>query len=97
MERSISAISAFSDRQNPVFRMIRGGSAGFRTIMAFPLDAPPTRSIARAVVSVNSSMLARVPPHSHRDPIRPQRLRGHIVEFLSMATEDVIVMGLGLG
>ena len=38
-----------------------GGSAGLRTIIAFPLVAPPTFSIARAVVCVNSSILARVP------------------------------------
>jgi hypothetical protein len=30
-------------------------------MMALPLRAPPTTSIAREVVSVNSSMLARVP------------------------------------
>src|SRR5580693_7026205 len=41
--------------------MIKGGSAGFRTITALPRSAPPTTSIARAVVSVNSSMFARVP------------------------------------
>ena len=41
--------------------MIMGGSAGFSTMMALPRSAPPTTSMPRAVVSVNSSMLARVP------------------------------------
>ena len=40
---------------------ISGGSAGFSTIMALPFSAPPTTSIAFDVVSVNSSILARVP------------------------------------
>ena len=44
-----------------VSRMISGGSAGFSTMIALPLAAPPTTSIAFDVVSVNSSMLARVP------------------------------------
>ena len=35
--------------------------AGFSTMIAFPRSAPPTSSTARAVVCVNSSMLARVP------------------------------------
>ena len=42
-------------------RMISGGSAGFNTMMALPFFAPPSFSMARDVVSVNSSMLARVP------------------------------------
>ena len=41
--------------------MISGGSAGLSTMIALPRAAPPTCSIAAAVVSVNSSMLARVP------------------------------------
>jgi hypothetical protein len=41
--------------------MISGGSAGFMMMMALPLAAPPTTSMALEVVSVNSSMLARVP------------------------------------
>jgi len=41
--------------------MISGGSAGFRMMIALPCRAPPTSTIARDVVSVNSSMLARVP------------------------------------
>ena len=44
-----------------VSRMIIGGSAGLRMIIARPRPAPPTISIALAVVLVNSSMLARVP------------------------------------
>ncbi|MNR28004.1 hypothetical protein D3C85_1453060 [compost metagenome] len=42
-------------------RIISGGSAGFMIMIALPLDAPPTISMALEVVSVNSSMLARVP------------------------------------
>ena len=44
-----------------VSRMIIGGSAGLRMMIALPLSAPPTVSMPRAVVSVNSSILARVP------------------------------------
>ena len=47
--------------QNTVARMIIGGSSGLRTRIALPRSAPPTFSIAREVVTVNSSMLARVP------------------------------------
>ncbi len=50
-------------------RMISGGTAGFSTITAFPRPAPPTDSMARAVVSVNSSMFARVPGPAERDAI----------------------------
>ena len=38
-----------------------GGSAGLRMMIALPWAAPPTRSSARAVVRVNSSMFCRVP------------------------------------
>src|SRR6266516_7646310 len=69
MDRAIAAVSASSLRQKTVLRMITGGSAGFNTMMAFPLRAPPTVSTARAVVSVNSSMLARVPGPADRDEI----------------------------
>ncbi len=41
--------------------MISGGSAGFSTMIALPRVAPPTTSSPREVVTVNSSMLARVP------------------------------------
>ena len=49
--------------------MISGGSAGLSTMIALPRRAPPTVSIARAVVSVNSSMLALVPGPADRDEI----------------------------
>jgi hypothetical protein len=49
--------------------MISGGSAGFNTMIALARWAPPTTSIAREVVSVNSSMLARVPGPADRDAI----------------------------
>ena len=49
--------------------MIIGGSTGFKTMTALPLPAPPTDSMARAVVTVNSSMLARVPGPADRDAI----------------------------
>ncbi|MNE75422.1 hypothetical protein D3C80_1715810 [compost metagenome] len=42
-------------------RIISGGSAGFMMMIALPLAAPPITSMALEVVSVNSSMLARVP------------------------------------
>jgi hypothetical protein len=41
--------------------MISGGSAGLRTMIALPRSAPPISAMARLVVSVNSSMFARVP------------------------------------
>ncbi len=41
--------------------MIIGGSAGLRMMIALPCSAPPIVSTPRAVVRVNSSMLARVP------------------------------------
>ena len=47
--------------------MIIGGSVGFRMMIALPRFAPPTSSTARAVVSVNSSMFARVPGPAERD------------------------------
>ena len=53
--------------QKTVSRMTIGGSTGLRTMIAFPLAAPPTSLIPRAVVSVNSSMLARVPGPADRD------------------------------
>ena len=60
--RSLASPSAASTRQNTVSRMISGGSAGFRTMIALPACARRRPcSIARAVVSVNSSMFARVP------------------------------------
>ena len=47
--------------QKIVSRMINGGSAGLSTMIALPRPARPTSAIARDVVRVNSSMLARVP------------------------------------
>ena len=53
-----------------MLRIMTGGSAGFRTIMALPrcgaADGAPGRC---AVVSVNSSMLARVPGPADFDEI----------------------------
>jgi hypothetical protein len=49
--------------------MMSGGSAGLRTITALPRPAPPTASMAWAVVSVNSSMFARVPGPADLDAI----------------------------
>src|SRR6476659_9258486 len=46
--------------------MISGGSAGLRMMIALPRQAPPTVSTPWAVVSVNSSMLARVPGPAER-------------------------------
>ena len=44
-----------------VSRMIIGGSAGLRMMIALPRLAPPMISTPLLVVLVNSSMLARVP------------------------------------
>ena len=49
--------------------MIIGGSTGLRMMIALPRSAPPTASMACDVVSVNSSMLARVPGPADRDAI----------------------------
>jgi hypothetical protein len=56
-------------RQKTVSRMISGGSAGLRMMIALPRAAPPTFSMACEVVSVNSSMLARVPGPADLDAI----------------------------
>ncbi|MNN05509.1 hypothetical protein D3C81_1182740 [compost metagenome] len=55
------AWSAASLSTNTVSRIIKGGSAGFMMMIALPLAAPPITSMAFEVVSVNSSILARVP------------------------------------
>ncbi|CKU02750.1 Uncharacterised protein [Mycobacterium tuberculosis] len=47
--------------QKMVSRMIIGGSAGFKMMIALPRAPPPMVWTPRAVVLVNSSMLARVP------------------------------------
>ena len=54
-----SASSGIS--QKMVSRMIIGGSAGLRMMIALPRLAPPITSTPRLVVLVNSSILARVP------------------------------------
>ena len=53
--------------QKTVSRMIIGGSTGFRMMIALPRRAPPTCRMAVLVVSVNSSMLARVPGPAERE------------------------------
>src|SRR5579871_2484342 len=53
--------------QKIVSRMMSGGSAGLRMMIALPAAAPPSASTARAVVLVNSSILARVPGPADRD------------------------------
>jgi len=53
--------------QNTVSRMIIGGDTGFRMMIALPRSAPPIVVTACAVVSVNSSMLARVPGPAERE------------------------------
>jgi len=50
-----------------VSRMMSGGSAGLRMMMALPLRAPPTCSMPCAVVRVNSSMFLRVPGPAERE------------------------------
>ena len=68
MAAAIASVSASAGMaQNTVSRMIIGGSTGFRTMIALPRTAPPTTSMARDVVWVNSSMLARVPGPAERD------------------------------
>src|SRR6266567_5827416 len=61
--------SGAATRQYTLSRMVSGGSAGVRMMTALPRRAPPTVSIARPVVWVNSSMLARVPGPAERDEI----------------------------
>ncbi|SKX84083.1 Uncharacterised protein [Mycobacteroides abscessus subsp. abscessus] len=53
--------------QKMVSRMIIGGSAGLRMMIALPRCAPPIVSIPFDVVRVNSSMLARVPGPAETD------------------------------
>src|SRR5690606_27757076 len=47
--------------QKTVLRIMSGGSTGLRMMMALLVAAPPTTLSASAVVSVNSSVSARVP------------------------------------
>ena len=62
MDLAIASRSASSGMaQKMVSRMIIGGSAGFRMMIALPRLAPPMVSTPLLVVLVNSSILARVP------------------------------------
>ena len=62
MDWAIASRSASSGiAQKMVSRMIIGGSAGFRMMIALPRVAPPMVCTPLLVVLVNSSMLARVP------------------------------------
>src|ERR1700722_13648707 len=62
MDWAIASWSASSGMaQKMVSRMIIGGSAGFRMMIALPRLAPPITSTPLLVVLVNSSMFARVP------------------------------------
>ncbi len=62
MDLAIASRSASSGMaQKMVSRMIIGGSAGFKMMIALPRLAPPMVSTPLLVVLVNSSMLARVP------------------------------------
>nr|ACN62970.1 acetaldehyde dehydrogenase [Diaphorobacter sp. PCA039] len=66
-ERVMASLSGSpATRQCTVSRMISGGSAGLMTMMALPFWAPPTFSMAPAVVRVNSSMFLRVPGPAER-------------------------------
>src|SRR6201991_3571347 len=60
-DRRMASWSASPMRQKTVSRMIIGGSAGLRMMIALPRAAPPTTPSPRAVVRVNSSMLAPAP------------------------------------
>ena len=61
-EAAIASRSASAGiAQKIVSCMSIGGSAGLRMMIALPRWAPPIVSTPRAVVLVNSSMLARVP------------------------------------
>src|SRR5208337_4744614 len=65
---SIASCAPPCDRVKTVSRMMSGGSAGFRMMIALPRSAPPSLTIAFEVVSVNSSMLARVPGPADFEP-----------------------------
>src|SRR5271170_8049897 len=51
----MAASSPSSQRQYTVSRMMRGGSAGFRTMIALPRSASPTISTARAIEIVGGA------------------------------------------
>ena len=57
----MASASSVRARQYTVSRITKGGSAGLRIMTALPSSAPPTSQMAREVVSVNSSIFARVP------------------------------------
>ncbi len=68
MDFVIASVSASSGMaQKMVSRMIIGGSAGLRMMIALPRVAPPMVSTPRLVVLVNSSILARVPGPADTD------------------------------
>ncbi len=50
-----------------VSRIMIGGSAGLRMMMALPRAAPPSTSTPLLVVRVNSSMFWRVPGPAEAD------------------------------
>ena len=56
-----------SDKVKTVFLINRGGSAGFKIIIALAFFAPPTFSSPNAVVFVNSSIFALVPGPADRE------------------------------
>ena len=67
IEAAIASRSASAGiAQKIVSCMSIGGSAGLRMMIALPRSAPPIVSTPRAVVLVNSSMLARVPGPGRR-------------------------------
>src|ERR1700694_2064025 len=62
MDAAMASLSASSGMaQKMVSRMIIGGSAGFKMMIALPRRAPPIVSTPLLVVLLNSSILARVP------------------------------------
>src|SRR5271156_1129533 len=68
MDLAIASRSASSGMaQKIVSRMIIGGSAGFRMMIALPRPAPPMVCTPLLVVLVNSSMLALVPGPADTD------------------------------
>src|SRR2546423_12799603 len=69
--RSIEAITADGSKSPSgmaytVLRIIMGGSAGLRMMIAFPRCAPPITAKAVDVVSVNSSIFFLVPGPAER-------------------------------
>src|SRR6478735_2247686 len=68
MDAAMASWSASSGiAQKMVSRMIIGGSAGLRMMIALPRAAPPICATPALVVLVNSSMLARVPGPADAD------------------------------